>query len=151
MYGLHRMSCLLFIVAIAPNILRAQKIKVLVLDASSGKPQSGAAIQYFCTGASGNSANSAPVVTNSDGYALLTATCSDNEKIELSVLPQHPKEQCGKLPPLSLREISSAGVLANPSADGNIWCSNKVSKKMKANPGQITLFVKKPTWFQSHF
>jgi hypothetical protein len=67
------------------------------------------------------------------------------------VLPRDPKEQCGELWPVSLSEVLSIGVLADPTSDGNIWCPRKASKKVKAIPGQITLFVKKPTWIQSHF
>ena len=142
---------LFLLAAVAPIYLHAQEMKVLVLDASSGNPQSGVKIQYFCTSPSLNSPNSAPVFTKSSGYANVPITCNDNEKVELIVLPPDPKEQCGELPPLSIKEISSTGVLANPGAAGNIWCSDKIRKKMKPTPGQITLFVKRPTWFQSHF
>jgi len=147
-----RLSNMLFLlVLIAPNILHGQEIKVLVLDASSGKPQPGVEIQYYCAGRTRNSPNSAPVLTHSDGLAKVPITCSETQKMDLRALPPDPKEQCGELPLLTLQEITSSGVVANPGADGNIWCSDKVSRKMKAAPGQITLFVKKPTWFQSHF
>jgi len=42
------------------------------------------------------------------------------------------------------------GVISKPTADGGIWCPAKVSKKLKPIPGQVIIFVKKPTWWQKH-
>lgn len=145
-------AAVLFLVGIFDaNGIQAQEVKVLVLDALSGKPEAGAEVQYLCAGTRENYGQSAPVVTNADGYVQVKITCSDKDKVELWVLPREPKEECGELSPLSLNEILSSGVLADPTSNGNIWCPKKASKKLKAIPGQIILFVKKPTWIQSHF
>ena len=124
------------------------EVQVLVLDALNGKPQSEVKVEYFCTRPQHNSAHKY-VVTNSQGIADISSPCNNEEDIDLSVYPRSKKEQCG-VGPATLKEILSSGVVSNPSADGGIWCPTKVSKKLKAVPGQIIMFVKKPTWWQSH-
>jgi hypothetical protein len=62
----------------------------------------------------------------------------------------YAKTQCGGVEPLTLQQISSTGNLSNPSSDGNIWCPTKISQKLKPVPGQVTIFIKKPTWYQVH-
>jgi hypothetical protein len=123
-------------------------VTVLVLDALNGKPQGNIHVEYFCTGIQHNSPH-ARALTNAQGLAKLSDHCGVAEDIEISVYPADKKEQCG-VGPASLKEILSAGIVTKPDADGGIWCPTKVSKKLKPVPGQITMFVKKPTWWQAH-
>lgn len=140
----------------AQPCVMAQDIKVLVLDALNGKPQPNVEIAYFCTGlprkTPPNPATTSPyrAITNSVGLALLTYPCGGGEQIEISVYPPDKKEQCGDDVKTSLKDVISMGFISNPSAAGGIWCPTKVSKTLKSVPGQITVFVKKPTWWQSH-
>jgi hypothetical protein len=122
---------------------------VLVLDALSDKPQSGVEVHNFCAGKSGNELPPKRALTNSEGFAEIPYRCDNEKRVELYVIAPHPKEQCGSIEPLTLEAIS-VGVMSNPMADGNIWCPPKVSRKLKSTPGQIVIFVKKPTWWQSH-
>jgi hypothetical protein len=131
-----------------PTKMVAQDVTVLVIDALDGKPQASVRVDYFCTGLQHNSALKW-TRTNSAGFAKIANLCSDEEKIEISALPKK-KEQCGTLEPQAVQNILSVGVVAEPGSDGNIWCPAKVSKRLKAVPGQVTLFVKKPTWWQAH-
>jgi hypothetical protein len=89
-------------------------------------------------------------LTNSDGIAKLANPCIAEEDIEISVYPPNKKEQCG-VGPITLKEILSVGAVAQPDAAGGIWCPTKVSRTFKPVPGQVIMFVKKPTWWQSHF
>jgi hypothetical protein len=153
----------LFLIAVVlsaePDVM-AQDLKVLVLDALDGKPQANVEVDYFCTGlprkTQPNQAVTSPyrVITNSGGLALFANPCGDEEKIELWISPPGRKEQCGELPPLAFRDVTSVGIVSEPDAEGGIngglWCPTKVSKKLKPVPGQVTMFVKKPTWWQSH-
>ena len=133
----------------------AQDLQVLVLDALNGKPQASVKVEYFCTGrpriTQPNPAMTSPsrTITNSGGLALFANPCGREEEIEISVYPPDKKEQCG-VGPVTLREIISVGFVSKPDADGGIWCPTKVSKTLKPVPGQVIMFVKKPTWWQSH-
>jgi len=60
------------------------------------------------------------------------------------------KEQCGSDARTTLNEVRAVGFLSDPSSDDGIWCPAKVRKTLKPVPGQVTIFVKKPTWWQSH-
>jgi hypothetical protein len=130
----------------------AQDLKVLVLDALNGKPQVGVEVSFICTGKipSTPSRSVKPVFSNSEGLAKITNICSNEEEIELSIFPPEPKEQCGGPISFTFRELSSVGIISKPDSDGGIWCPTKVSKKLKPVPGQVIVFVKKPTWWQSH-
>lgn len=128
--------------------LMAQDLRVLVLQAVDGKPQGNVVVEYFCTRPQHNSGHQR-VRTSNDGSATFLNPCSDGEEIEISIYPPDKKEQCG-VGPVTLKEILSVGVVAKPDADGGIGCPTKVSKTLKPVPGQITMFVKKPTWWQSH-
>jgi hypothetical protein len=131
------------------DVIMAQKLRVLVLDASNGKPQVGVQIHYFCTGKP-NSVPPGSASTNQNGLADITYSCGDGEEIELWTSAPKGKEQCGDLPPLPFSLIMSQGIVSKPDGGGSIWCPTKVSKTLKPVPGQITVFVKKPTWWQSH-
>ena len=126
----------------------AQDLRVLVLDALDGKPQASVDVEYFCTGPSHNTAHKR-VLTNNEGLAAFSNPCSNEEEIDISVYPHNKKEQCGE-GSITVKEILSVGAVAKPDADGGIWCPTKVSKKMKPVPGQVIIFIKKPTWWQSH-
>jgi hypothetical protein len=125
-----------------------QDLKVLVLDALDGKPQANVEVEYFCTGAQRNSAHKKSL-SNNEGIAKVSNFCSDEEEIEIFIYPPGKKEQCGG-GPITPKDILSVGVVSKPDADGGIWCPTKVSKKLKPVPGQVIMFVKKPTWWQSH-
>ena len=53
---------------------------------------------------------------------------------------------------MSRRKHTEAQIIAivKEVESGGIWCPARVSKTLKSVPGQITVFVKKPTWWQSH-
>jgi hypothetical protein len=126
----------------------AEDLKLLVLDALDGKPQANVEVEYFCTGLPRNPAHTT-TLTNNEGFAMISNFCTDKQEIEIAVSPTNKKEQCG-VGPVTLKEILSVGVVAKPDADGGIWCPTEVSKKLKPVPGQVIMFVKKPTWWQSH-
>lgn len=127
----------------------AQDLRVLVLDALDGKPQANVEVEYFCTRPQHNSTHKR-TLTSDDGAAEFSNPCSAGEEIEISIYPPNKKEQCG-VGPVTLKEILSVGVVAQPDAAGGIWCPTKVSKTLKPVPGQVIMFVKKPTWWQRHF
>ena len=131
-----------------PDVV-AQDLKVLVLDALDGKPQANVKVESLCVGSPSNSWGKS-ALTNDMGVATISYTCNGKQKIEISVYPPNKKEQCGDDVNTSLDDITSMGFISNPSAAGGIWCPTKVSKTLKPVPGQITVFVKKPTWWQSH-
>src|SRR5579862_2160714 len=142
------MACVLLHVA---QRLPAQTptFQVLVLDALDGKPQVGVEVHYFCTGKP-NRLPAGAVLTDQKGLADVPNLCRDGEDIELWTSTPKGKEQCGDLPPFTSNEITSNGIVSKPDAGGGIWCPAKVSKKLKPVPGQVIIFVKKPTWWQSH-
>jgi len=142
---------LLFLLTLLCHLtLQGQTIRVLVLDALNGKPQEGVKVNYFCQYRYRNELPPKSVTTNSEGFADVPYTCGVDAKIEIGVYAPLPKEQCGELGALTYDEISATGIVSNPSADGGIWCPKKISKKLKPVPGQLVIFVKKPTWHQSH-
>lgn len=126
----------------------AQDLRVLVVDALDGKPQANVEVVYFCTRPQHNSGHQR-VRTKTDGAATFLNPCGDSEEIEISIYPPDKKEQCG-VGPITLKEILAVGAVAKPDANGGIGCPTKVSKTLRPVPGQITMFVKKPTWWQSH-
>jgi hypothetical protein len=130
------------------RVMMAQDLRVLVLDALDGKPQACVEIVYFCVGPPRNSTPKR-AMTNHEGFAKISNFCSDKQEIDISVYPPNRKQQCG-VGPITLEEILSVGVVTKPDAAGGIWCPTKVSKTLKPVPGQVIIFVKKPTWWQSH-
>ena len=130
--------------------LAAQSFKVLVLDALSGKPQSGVMVHYFCQSAVHNFLPTDSDITNPDGIAIVDYMCRPDQHMEMDVTAL-PKDQCGEMPSLTFNEISSAGIIVAPDGDGEMQCPTKVSRKLKPIPGEVILFIKKPNWWQYHF
>src|ERR1700727_1256136 len=60
------------------------------------------------------------------------------------------KEQCGDDAVMTFNDVVSVGFLSKPDSAGGIWCPNKVGRTLKPVAGQVIVFVKKPTWWQSH-
>jgi hypothetical protein len=127
----------------------AQDLRVLVLDALDGKPQVNVEVVYFCTSPQHNNSAHQKALTTADGSAEFSNPCSSEEEIEISIYPPNKKEQCG-VGSVTLKEILLVGAVAQPDAAGGIWCPTKVSKPLKPVPRQVIMFVKKPTWWQSH-
>jgi len=123
-------------------------VRVLVLDALDGKPQAGVDVSYMCDEMSHSTITYA--VTNKTGTADVPFSCRSGNKIELNAVPNNHKEGCGSGVEATLQEIESMGVISKPDSAGGIWCPTKISRKLTSVPGQVTLFVKKPTWWQSH-
>jgi len=144
------MYCFLLVCMLScqPGMM-AQDLKVLVLDALNGKPQANVEVEYFCTGPPRNSAPTRSI-TNNEGIANISNLCNDKQKVEISVYPPNKKEQCGDDAVMKLNDVVSAGFLSKPDAAGGIWCPTKISRTLKPVPGQVIMFVKKPTWWQSH-
>jgi len=126
----------------------AQDLKVLVLDALDGKAQGNVKVEYFCAGPPRNSVPKT-TFTDTEGLAKVSILCSDKQEIDISIYPPNKKEQCGD-GSITLQDIVSVGVVTKPDAAGGIWCPTKVSRTLKPSPGQVIMFVKKPTWWQSH-
>jgi hypothetical protein len=129
--------------------MMAQDLQLLVLDALDGKPQANVKVEYFCTGPPRNSAPNRSI-TDNYGSAKISNLCNDKQKIEISIYPPNKKEQCGDDAVMSLNDVISVGFLSKPDAAGGIWCPTKVSRTLKPVPGKAIMFVKKPTWWQSH-
>jgi hypothetical protein len=128
--------------------MMAQDLQILVLDALDGKPQPNVEAEYFCTRPQHNSVHKT-TLTNNLGLAIIANPCSKEEDIEISVNPPNKKEQCG-VGETTLNDILTVGFVSKPDSAGGIWCPTKISKTLKPVPGQIVMFVKKPTWWQSH-
>jgi hypothetical protein len=139
------LTCLLFCI----HSMMAQDLQLLVLDALDGKPQANVKVEYFCTGPPRNSAPNRSITVN-DGIAKISNLCNDKQKIEISIYPPNKKEQCGDDAVMSFNDAISVGFLSKPDAAGGIWCPTKVSRTLKPVPGKAIMFVKKPTWWQSH-
>ncbi|MGA2217361.1 MAG: hypothetical protein ABSG51_04700 [Terracidiphilus sp.] len=124
------------------------KFKVLVLDALDGKPQAGVKVEYFCEG-KGRSPQD-EVKTGSDGITEVPYKWGDGaENITVDV-PGESKEECGGVGILRIGDILSRGVISEPTGAGGIWCPSKQRRKFGPVPGLVTVFVKKPTRWQSH-
>jgi hypothetical protein len=152
MRSLWRKYGLLFacILAFARGMV-AQELQVLVLDALDGKPQANVKVEPLCSGLPRNSPGKT-AFTNDKGIATVSYVCNEKQVIEIAVFPPNKKEQCGADAKTNLNDATSVGFISDPSSAtiGGMWCPNKVSKKLKPVPGQVTIFVKKPTWWQSH-
>lgn len=128
---------------------QSSNFKVLVLDALDGKPQANVEIEPFCAGLPRNFPEKT-AFTNNEGIATITYLCKEKQLIEIEVFPPNTKEQCGDDAVMTFNDVVSAGFLSKPDSAGGIWCPTKVSKRLKSVPGQAVIFVKKPTWWQSH-
>gem|GEM_PF-2268391 len=122
---------------------------VLVLDALDGKPQANVKIEPLCTGLPRNFSEQM-AFTNDKGIAIISYACTERQEIEIAVFPPNKKEQCGGDAGMTFNDVVSGGFLSKPDSAGEIWCPTKVSKKLKPVPGQAIIFVRKPTWWQSH-
>jgi hypothetical protein len=143
-------GALLLTILFAPAVLVTQSVKVLVLDALSGKPQSGVEVHYFCQSGTHNFLPEDSDITNSEGLAIVSYPCKEDQKIEFWVTASK-KEECGELNAVTFMEISSVGLIGSPDGDGQMQCPTKISRKLKPVSGQIIIFIKKPSWWQSHF
>jgi hypothetical protein len=127
----------------------AQTFKVRVLEALSGKPRSDMPISFFCEGR--YKETMMDVVTDRDGFVAVPYGCKSGRiKIDVSIDKNGKVEGCGDLGPQSIEQIMEVGVISDPTAAGGIWCPARVSKKLKQVPGQVIVFVKKPTWWQKY-
>lgn len=123
----------------------AQDVRVLVLDAVTGKPQHGAKVHDFCRSETRNIFPVDSDITNADGIAIVTYLCKENQKIVFDVTSL-PKEECGDLRPVTFGEISRVGIISPPDGEGEMQCPTKVSRKLKPVPGQVVIFIKRPSF-----
>jgi hypothetical protein len=123
-------------------------INVLVLDALSGKPEPNATVTYLCDEVP--HATNLRAKTDASGAVQIPYQCSSGTRLELHVVPTIGREGCGSGVIATLEEIQMKGLIADPSSAGGIWCPAKVSRKLVPHPGEVILFVKKTTWWQSH-
>ena len=131
--------------------LQAQSFKVLVLDAVSGKPQSNMQVGYFCQDSRRNYSTQEDD-TDDEGIVVIPYRCKGEEPRIAVDVTGLPKEQCGSSAVVAtFEEISSNGIISAPDAAGEMHCTTKISRKLKPTPGQVIIFVKKPSWMQSHF
>jgi hypothetical protein len=136
---------------------QSSSFKVQVMDALDGKPYNDIPIIYYCDDPAQFKVTRKRTVTDSNGFAVVPYECKDSQKVQISTFIANGEtiwagkvEECGYLQPQDIEQILSVGVISKPTAAGGIWCPVKVSKKMKPIPGQVTIFVKKPTWWQKH-
>ena len=127
--------------------LAAQDVRVLVLDAVNGKPQRGAEVHYYCQAETRNIFPIESDVTNSDGIAIVPYPCKKDQRIVFFVTAL-PKEECGAEPAVTIKEIASVGIISPPDGDGEMQCPTKISRKLKPAPGQVIIFIKKPSFWQ---
>jgi len=132
--------------------LKAQSFNVLVLDAVSGKPQRKIQVDFFCSDSKRNYLPPEEGDTDDRGILIVPYTCQgDKARINIDAAGKR-KEQCGSSEvSATIEEISSKGIISAPDAAGEMHCTTKISSKLKPVPGQITIFVKKPSLWQSIF
>lgn len=129
----------------------SQRFKVLVLDAVSGKPQKNVQVDSYCRDSKRNYSVE-EYDTDSEGVAIIPYTCKGEDPRVVIDVTGLPKEQCGSSAIVAtIEEISSKGIISAPDAAGEMQCTTKISSKLKPVPGQVIIFVKKPSWGQSHF
>ncbi len=137
----------IIILTLASKALVAQDVRVLVLDAVNGKPQRGAEVHYFCQSETRNVFPVDSEITNSDGIAIVSYPSKEKQKIVFDVTAL-PKEECGDLRPVTFDEISGVGIISWPDGKGEMQCPTKISRKLKPVPGQVIIFIKKPSFWQ---
>jgi hypothetical protein len=134
---------------VQPQVQSQELIKVLVLDALDGRPEANVSVGYLCDEIP-HSTNTQST-TDAAGIAFVPYTCTPGTKLELDAVPNSvKKEGCGGGVSATFEEIRSKGVIGAPDSAGGIWCPTKISRKLAPVPGQVIMFVKKPTWWQSH-
>jgi len=142
-------ACMMLLATPEPISAQTPTFRVLVLDALDGKPQAAVEVEPLCAGAPRNYSEER-AITNDKGIATISYACGEGQKIVIAVSPPNWKEQCGGDAGMIFSDVVSAGFLSKPDSDGGIWCPTKVSKRLKPAPGEAIIFVKKPTWWQSH-
>jgi hypothetical protein len=143
---------LLLVMPSTHQTLMAQSVRVLVLDAKSGKSQSGVEVYYFCSRPCPphNFLPPDSDITNSEGLAIVGLPCHEGDNIDFFVTAL-PKEECGGEVYVTFKEILSVGIISPPDAAGEMHCPTKISRNLKPAPGQVIIFIKKPSWVQYHF
>jgi hypothetical protein len=144
---MHRVLLRIILLILASDALVAQDVRVLVLDAVNGKPQRGAEAHYFCQSETRSIFPVDSDLTNSDGIAIVSYPCKENQRIVLDVTAL-PKEECGDLRPVTFNEISGVGIISPPDGEGEMQCPTKISRKLKPVPGQVIIFIKRPSLWQ---
>jgi hypothetical protein len=138
---------IIILIILTPKALVAQDVRVLVLDAVNGKPQRGAEVHHYCQT---DARNIFPVdtdSTNSHGIAIVSYACKENQKMVFFVTAL-PKEECADLQAVTLEQISGVGIISPPNGEGEMHCTTKVSRKLNPVPGQVIIFIKKPSFWQ---
>jgi hypothetical protein len=105
-------------------------------------------IELLCVGEPSNFRGK-PAVTDDKGLAAISYTCNDEQTFSILVSPPNRKEQCGDDAEMSFKVAVSVGIVSSPLSDGEmggLGCPTRVSKNLKPIPGQVIMFVKKPTW-----
>jgi hypothetical protein len=140
----------LFVMLFTGTTSRAQKIKVLVLGALNGKPYGGIEIHYTCEDG-GTWSPSQTTKTDANGIAEVPFLCASGVKFKVNTYIEGDKlSECGEMEGQTLQTLLKTGFISDPRSAGGIWCPATIGKKMKPVPGEVILFVKKPTWWQSH-
>ena len=146
------LQAVMILAIFSPPVADSSTFSVLVLDALDGKPQPGVGVSYLCDEIPHSTNTEA--ITNAAGIAEVPYTCKPGIKIELAAIPtvfaSKHKEGCGGGVAATLEEIKLTGIVSHPDSAGGDWCPTKISRRLTPVPGQVTLFVKKPTWYQSH-
>jgi hypothetical protein len=138
----------IFMLVVSLTANDVPRFRVLVLDALDGKPQAAMDVDFLCDEIPHQT--NLYVTTDKNGLAEVPYPCKSGSKIEVVAIGNIHKEGCGGGIDAAIEDINSTGVISRPDSAGSIWCPTKVSAKLKPVPGQVTLFVKKPTWWQSH-
>lgn len=146
-----RLAFVLLVVSFNASMsVDAQKIKVWVLDASDGRSYGDIEIRSFCE-EGGTSSPAQSMKTNAYGLAEVPFTCASGTKLKVSTHIEGDKlSECGEMEGQTLEQLLKVGYISDPRAAGGIWCSAKVSKKMRPVPGAVVLFVKNPRWSPAH-
>ena len=112
--------------------------------------QSRVEVYYFCQSETHNFLPADSDITNSDGIAIVSYPCKDDQKIAFDVTAL-PKEECGELHAVTFKEISEIGIVSPPDGERGMHCPTKISRKLKPVPGQVIIFIKKASWWQYRF
>jgi len=151
------LNLIVFSTAFVGVLGRAQTFKVRVLGAIDGKPYNNIPIIYYCDDPAQFKITRKHAVTDSNGFAVIPYECKDRKRIKIDTFIASGEsswagkvEECGWLEPQTIEQILNVGVISTQTAAGGIWCPAKVGKQLTPIPGQVIIFVKKPTWWQKH-